>query len=210
MENPVRTPPVTVCHVNLARGYRGGERQTELLIRALAEKGWKQRLVARRGEPLADRLGDVDALTVIESSPGWAGAARAIGRTGLIHVHEGRSLRAAWINHLVTGTPYLVTRRVQKGPRRHRFNRLMYRQADGIVALSTVIAEKISALDPSFSVAVIPSAASGLAPDRPESAALRARWGGEFVIGHIGALDDSHKGQQQIVATAEAMASARP
>ncbi|MGD8964984.1 MAG: glycosyltransferase family 4 protein, partial [Gammaproteobacteria bacterium] len=35
-------------------------------------------------------------------------------------------------------------------------------------------------------------------------------WGGQFVVGHIGNLDDSHKGQQQIVATAEAMASAHP
>jgi glycosyltransferase involved in cell wall biosynthesis len=210
MENPLRTARATVCHINLARGYRGGERQTELLIRALADKGWKQRLVARRGEPLAERICGVDALTVVESSPAWAGAVRSIGRPGLIHVHEGRSLRTAWINHLITGTPYLVTRRIQKGPRQHWLNRCMYRQADRVVALSAAIAEKMAAFDPSLSVEIIPSAISGLSADPSESATLRARWGGQFVVGHIGALDDSHKGQQQIVATAEAMASAHP
>ena len=29
-----------VCHINLARGFRGGERQTELLIRQLAALAW--------------------------------------------------------------------------------------------------------------------------------------------------------------------------
>ena len=82
MDNPLRTARATVCHINLARGYRGGERQTELLIRALADKGWKQRLVARRSEPLAERICGVDGLTVVESSP--ASAVRSIGRPGLI------------------------------------------------------------------------------------------------------------------------------
>ncbi|KPK58774.1 MAG: hypothetical protein AMJ59_13860 [Gammaproteobacteria bacterium SG8_31] len=208
MENPLRTARATVCHINLARGYRGGERQTELLIRALADKGWKQRLVARRSEPLAERICGVDGLTVVESSP--ASAVRSIGRPGLIHVHEGRSLRSAWINHLITGTPYLVTRRIQKGPRQHWLNRSMYRQAVRVVALSAAIAEKMAAFDPSLSLTIIPSATSGLTADPSETAALRARWGGQFVVGHIGNLDDSHKGQQQIVATAEAMASAHP
>ena len=29
-----------ICHMNLARGFGGGERQTELLIRELAESGF--------------------------------------------------------------------------------------------------------------------------------------------------------------------------
>ena len=36
-----------ITHVNLARGFRGGERQTELLIRALASQGVIQQLVCR-------------------------------------------------------------------------------------------------------------------------------------------------------------------
>ena len=47
-----------IAHVNLAHGYRGGERQTELLIRELAKRGVRQRLVARTGEPLIVRLAD--------------------------------------------------------------------------------------------------------------------------------------------------------
>ncbi len=209
MSRPKETRP-TVCHLNLARGYRGGERQTELLIRALARRGWIQRLVARRGEPLTRRLAGVDGLSIVPCRADWLGAARSIGRPDLIHVHEGRSLRSAWANSLLTGTPYIVTRRVQKGPRPHWLNRHMYRQASRIVVLSRAIADSVAGLDPGLPVAVIPSATSGMVPDPAASAALRARWGGDFVVGHIGALDDSHKGQQQILTVARALAATHP
>ena len=45
---------IKVAHVNVAKSYRGGERQTELLIRGLAGRV-EQVLVARRGAPLAER-----------------------------------------------------------------------------------------------------------------------------------------------------------
>ena len=49
---PADASPWRVCHINLARGFRGGERQTELLIRELSARGVAQRLLARTGEPL--------------------------------------------------------------------------------------------------------------------------------------------------------------
>ena len=45
--------------MNLASGFRGGERQTELLIRALADRGRVQRLVIRKGNSLAQRCADI-------------------------------------------------------------------------------------------------------------------------------------------------------
>jgi hypothetical protein len=39
-----------ICHLNLAPGYRGGERQTQLLIRELARRGYEQ---WRRGTAVA-------------------------------------------------------------------------------------------------------------------------------------------------------------
>ncbi|MCZ6797290.1 MAG: hypothetical protein O7F15_03950 [Gammaproteobacteria bacterium] len=38
-----------ICHINLARGFRGGERQTELLAHGLSRLGWEQVLIDRRG-----------------------------------------------------------------------------------------------------------------------------------------------------------------
>ncbi|MDP7028476.1 MAG: glycosyltransferase family 1 protein, partial [Candidatus Marinimicrobia bacterium] len=34
----------SICHVNLADGFRGGERQTFLLMEELASRGYKQHL----------------------------------------------------------------------------------------------------------------------------------------------------------------------
>lgn len=53
-----------VAHINLAAGYRGGERQTELLMRYLSDAGWRQILVARAGEELALRSADIPGLDI--------------------------------------------------------------------------------------------------------------------------------------------------
>jgi hypothetical protein len=68
--------PAKIFHVNTARGYRGGERQTELLIRGLASRGVRQALVTRRGAPLAARVRDVD-IEVREVAGGLASVTRA-------------------------------------------------------------------------------------------------------------------------------------
>ena len=102
---------ITIAHVNVARGYRGGERQTELLIRELEGTGLRQVLVARRGAPLARRLNDVRIeIRRVQGNP--LGVAFATGGADLLHVHEGRSVYAAYLRWLVSRTPYVVTRRV--------------------------------------------------------------------------------------------------
>jgi glycosyltransferase involved in cell wall biosynthesis len=210
MDKPPDVRRPVVCHVNLARGFRGGERQTELLIRELARQDICQRLVARRGEPLAGRLRCVDRLDVVGTGAGPVSGALAIGAADIVHVHEGRSLRSAWINSAVTGTPYVVTRRVQKGPRSHVLNRRMYRRASAIAVLSRAIGKSVSSLCPELVPTVIPSAVSGL-PSSPERAErLRQSWGGSFVVGHVGVLDDSHKGQMQILDLAAGLAESLP
>ena len=85
---PHRAAPL-IAHINLARGYRGGERQTELLIRELASQGIRQRLVARQGEPLIVRLADVGGLERCAVG-GIVSATRALRGVSLSHAHEAR------------------------------------------------------------------------------------------------------------------------
>lgn len=199
-----------LAHLNLARGFRGGERQTELLIRGLAALGWTQRLVARRGEPLAARCRDVPGLEIAEAGAGVAGAFFALRGAGLVHSHEGRGLQAAWLAGVVRGVPYVITRRVQKVPRRSLLNRRMYGSAAAVVAISEAIRTSLVRLDARLPVTVIPSAGGGL-PVKPGNVErLRASFGGELVVGHVGALDDSTKGQLQIIALARRWQAARP
>lgn len=202
--------PGTLTHLNLARGYRGGERQTELLLRGLSALGWSQRLVARRGEPLAARCRDIPGLAISTPGGGVPAAALALRGAGLVHSHEGRGVQAAWLLHRFGGAPYVVTRRVEKGPGQTPFNRAMYRDAARVVAISVAIRNKLQAFEPRLSPLVIPSAAAGLAPEAATAAGLRRNFGGDFIVGHVGALDDSHKGQRQIIALARRLAVRQP
>ncbi len=124
---------------------------------------------------------------------------------GLVHVHEGRATQAAWLHHRLRRVPYLITRRVQKGPGRTAWNRRIYRDAAAVVALSRAIEAALKDWLPDLPVVLIPSAASGQVADAARAAGLRTAWG-EFVVGHVGALDDSHKGQLQIVTLARRLA----
>lgn len=199
-----------LAHLNLARGFRGGERQTELLIRGLAAQGWTQRLVVRRGEPLAARCRDIPGLEIAEAGAGVAGAFVALRGSGLVHSHEGRGVQAAWLNRVVRGTPYVITRRVVKVPRRSLLNRRLYGSAAAIVAISEAIRSSLVRLDPGLPVTVIPSSGAGLPVKIGNVERLRASVGGDFLVGHVGALDDSTKGQLQIIALARRWQAARP
>jgi len=202
--------PIRVAHINLARGYRGGERQTQLLIEGLAERGWAQTLVARRGEALARRCASIPGLTTKQVTGNVVAGALALGGVDLAHVHEGRATQAAWLNSLLRGTPYILTRRVQKGPRHTGANRRMYGRAAAIVPVSAAIGASIDALDDKLDWSVVPDASSGLTRQPQRVAELRDRFGGDFVVGHVGALDDSHKGQLQIIAVARRTAETEP
>lgn len=200
----------SLTHLNLSRGYRGGERQTELLIRGLAALGWTQHLVARRGEPLADRCRNVPGLRVTEAGMGVAGAFLALRGAGLVHSHEGRGVQAAWLNWLVRGAPYIITRRVQKGPGRSALNRRMYRSAAAVVAISESVRAALTRLDGALPISLIHSASGGLPVNRDAAQSLRASFGGDFVVGHVGALDESSKGQLQIIGLARHWQDAHP
>src|SRR3970282_1325117 len=105
-----------LCHINFARGFRGGERQTELLIRALAAVLPSQRLLFRAGAPLGARLTDIRGLQAIPIN-GRGAAVRASRGAALIHAHETGGAQAAWINSWFSSTPYLITRRVDYMPK---------------------------------------------------------------------------------------------
>ena len=126
--------PVKIVHVNTARGYRGGERQTEILIRALASRHVQQALVTRRAAPLAARVRGL-GIDVREVSSSFWSVARASRDASLIHVHEGRSVYAAFLRSLLSGTPYVITRRVNNPIRDHWFAHQAYGRAACVAAV---------------------------------------------------------------------------
>ena len=198
-----------VCHINVARGYRGGERQTELLIRELAERGVSQALVCRRSEPLSRRVGDL-GVDIREVSGNFFGVALASGRAELLHVHEGRSVYAAWLRRRFAGTPYIITRRVNNPIRDHRWAHRAYGRATTVAAVAPQVADIVREWDPAIDVRVVHSGSSGLQKDNGAVQEIRSRWPGKFLVGHVGALDNAQKGQEYIIDVAEKCALQHP
>jgi glycosyltransferase involved in cell wall biosynthesis len=189
-----------IAHVNVARGYRGGERQTELLIRALRGVDAEQVLVARRGAPLASRL--ADAVEVRAVSGSTFSVAGATADVELVHVHEGRSVYGAYLRWLLSRTPYVITRRVNNPIRPHWFAHRAYRRAACVAAVAPQVADVVRSYDSGIRLAVVHSSSSSLPVDDDRVRAIRAAYPNQFIVGHVGALDNDQKGQIYIIAVA--------
>ena len=200
----------TICHINLASGYRGGERQAELLLRELARRGLRQRLVVRTGSALTGRCRAVAGLEVVEAGGRAFGAAFAAQRADLLHAHEGRAFYAAAMAHRMSGAPYVLTRRVPNPQKPSLLRRSAYRGAGRLCGVSQAVADNIRVLYPDLDVTVVPDAHAALKPANDDVKAVRDRFANKWLIGHIGALDDAHKGQRVILAAAARAAVERP
>ena len=196
-------------HVNLARVYRGGERQTEILVRGLSTHFPRQRLIARRGTPLHTRLIDATGIEVIPVD-GRREALAATAGAALLHAHETRAAQVSFLRHVVSATPYLITRRVDNRPRSDLFTRLMYRRASRVVVLSKVIGDVLLRTEPRVKIQRIPSVISNFSSDETWVRQYRERFEGKFVVGQVAALDDSHKGQLTLLEAARQLESSNP
>lgn len=199
-----------VTHVNLARGFRGGERQTELLIRTLAEtQGLQQQLVCRNDSPMLEHLHNVPGLSLIMANHQLS-SHMSLASTDMVHAHDAKGVHWAWLHHRLTGVPYLITRRVNTPVRNKLSNRLSYRQAAYRVAISRPIQNQLRARDWGGTER-IPDAYSGLTADPARSLAIRASYHpGKFLVGHAGALVDRDKGQRVLLEAAHRLAREAP
>lgn len=199
-----------VCHINLASGFRGGERQTQLLIRELATRGYRQRLIARRSGQLAARCKDIPQLDIRSGSSQPLLAAKAAQGADLLHAHEGRAIYACWLASQLYDLPWLLTRRVDNPFKRSWFRDRAYRAASRRVAVSQAIRKQIEGYYPGISADVVADAHANLAAGHKRPAELAERYVGKTVIGHIGALDHGHKGQGTIIDAARIAADSHP
>lgn len=198
-----------ICHVNFARGFRGGERQTELLIRELVDLGIPQRLVARRGEALARKLRGTNGLDLREVNAPFLFSA-GLARDHIVHAHEARAVHFASLCKSLVGSSYLLTRRINRLPSDHYFTRRVYRRADAVVAVAHAVAQGLREYEPALAPHVIHSAVSRLTTDAAVAARLRAKWPGKFLVGHAGALDNSQKGQIYLIRAARRLLATQP
>ena len=202
---------MTICHLNFNKGFRGSGRQTELLIRTLADRGFEQRFVARTGSPLARRLGEVRGLEIIEiERPFFLLHPGVCKGVDFVHAHTGQATHLAALGNLVFGTPYIITRRVDNPIRNNLFNRVAYRRAWRVVALSRVIRDRVTGFAPDLDVRIIPDAVAHLPVDPVTADKLRDHYAGRFLVGHTGELSNAHKGQLYLIEAARRIEKEAP
>ncbi len=182
-----------ICHINLAKDYRGGERQTELLIRELAKLEFPQRLVIRRGNPLGEKLKDVSELAIRGVASNPLAALPALKGADIVHAHDGRSIYSAWLAHELFSTPYVLTRRVVNVKKSSAVRDRVYARASRLFAVSQ--ASAIALRNSGYAVDVVMDAFAELPVDARRVEEIRSRFAGKTLIGHVGALETS-KGQE--------------
>jgi len=197
-----------IAHINLAKGYRGGERQAELLIRALGAHDVEQVLIARANRPLAERL--ADAGIEIHHCSGLLSAFRATRGVDVVHSHEGRGVYAAWLRKEISGTPYIITRRVNNPLGDSWLTRRAYTGAAFVASVAADVARIVQEFDERIKSCVIHSSSSGLSVDPANVKSIRDRFPGKWIVGNVGALDNAQKGQEYIIEVARRLQSSHP
>ncbi len=203
--------PIHIVHVNLAKGFRGGERQTQLLINALSQQSAvQQTVVIRHGSPLAERLANLPNVTLLLCSKPYWRTIFKLPTADLLHAHDGKAVHWCRLAKLLRGYRYIVTRRVPNPLKDSLLTKGSYRHASRIVALSRAIKSSILKVVPNLAIDIIPSMNAQLSNNPDEVKALLDRYQGTFIIGHMGALVNKHKGQQYLIEAAHELTAKYP
>lgn len=203
------TNTITIMHVNLAKGFRGGERQTELLIIALARYFNVTQIVACRDDsPLRDRLKDIERVSFLATNHQLHGHFLA-PKVDVIHAHEAKAVHWAYIHKLLRKTPYILTRRVDTPIKSKWSNQISYKNAFARVGISSIIANHL--IEKNWgNVKKIPSVLSHLPPPPKSNQHFHEKNMGKIIIGHVGALVDRHKGQKILIESAKKLFKSHP
>ena len=209
-----------VLHVNTEKGWRGGEVQTLLLARGLAEQGFATVVAAPTASPLLSRSRETGVETSAldahgEMDPAGAWRLAAIWRRfrpDVVHYHTSHAITLGTVASYLAGRkPALASRRVSFPLSRNPAARLKYtHRVDRILAVSSGIRNQLAQAGiPASRIQVVHSAI-----DLRRFGALRSR--GEvrhelglsseaFVIGTVGHLAE-HKGHRVLIEAAAQLA----
>lgn len=191
---------LSVVHLNTERGWRGGERQALWLAEGVARAGHRSVLVARPGEPLAERAAaaGVDVFGAAPVAEADLVAALRVRRLVLergaqvVHAHTGHAVALGALATLGTPARMVVTRRVAVPLRANWGTRLKYGRASAIIAISRAVAAVLAAggVEPSR-IRVVPSGIDLTRRFEPASAETLAALGipaGVPLVVQVGAL----------------------
>lgn len=180
-----------ILHINLERGWRGGERQTLYLMEGLRDLGYENHLLTRKNDLFVQRALKCGFSPKTIKKP-FLLHGPFLRHFDIIQLHEVRGLQLAAFWKFLHGKPLVFTRRVDNMPSNHAFTRFKYKQVDHLIAISGKIKSVMIewGFDPGH-ITVIPSSLSLLSKAQPAKVhKLKQRFSGRKIVGCVAALED--------------------
>ncbi|OOE87412.1 glycosyl transferase [Salinivibrio siamensis] len=199
-----------ICHVNLASGFSGGERQTLTLIQQQAQMGYQLTAVVNPKSQLLDELRAIPQCQIVLCPHYTRQHGRSITATcDLIHVHEGRAIYWALFQHLLHRVPYIVTRRIDNPLKKKWLSQLAYRKASALVGLSSEIIHQLEKRHPDAKLVKIPSSPVTYPVSQDKVEQINAHFRGKFLVIHAANMY-AHKGFDVTIEAARLLADTSP
>lgn len=194
-----------IAHVSLAKKHGGGEMQQRLLMQQLAQYPIQQSLICPpeiqdffKAQPIAN-------LVDIHSIRGLLGGHNQI-QADLLHAHCGRSIYWCLIEKILTGRPYLATRRVPDPVREHWASRLAYQKAAKLVAITRATAQSLPSNVSQDSITICHSTLAQNYEPNPTPKVTNPQSPNILQIGNL----LTHKGYHTTFACAKQLAQSHP
>ncbi|MBE4425093.1 glycosyltransferase family 4 protein [Vibrio parahaemolyticus] len=198
-----------ICHVNLASGFHGGENQTLLLIKQQLKMGYQLTVVANPKSHFYQRVQELPCRLIAAKHYLLSHRHCITNDCKLIHVHEGRAIYWALLQHKLYGVPYLITRRIDNPLSKKLFSNLAYRNASALVGLSKEIGKQIHQAYPQHPLSIIPSSPISYPIDKGIVAKLRQRFDNHFLVIHAANML-KHKGFDVTIQAAHKLQTLAP
>ncbi|MGP8307267.1 glycosyltransferase family 4 protein [Vibrio sp. YIC-376] len=198
-----------ICHVNLASGFSGGERQTLQLIKQQLTLNYQLTVVANPVSPFYAEIEKLNC-TLIAATHFLKSHRRSItADCQLIHVHEGRAIYWALIQSKLFNVPYIVTRRIDNPLKDKFLSKLAYNNASALIGLSKEIVKQIQLRHPDHLSAIIPSSPVTYPYNDTVVDAIKQRFDGKFLVIQAANLLE-HKGHDVTIQAAKILAERNP
>jgi len=198
-----------ITHINFAKGFRGGEKQTYNLILEFSKNDYIQELIVRKNSALSKQCKDIKNLKIIELAKPYFFFVSSIKTSSLIYAHEAKAYQFSYIANLIYKIPYIIIRRVDISIKSNFLNKNIYQKSSKVVVLSTAIKNRVLNLSSKLNCTIIPDSISSFAVDKSNVHTLKEQYKGKFIIGNIAALE-KQKGQQYIIEVARKIQNKYP
>lgn len=173
---------MNICHVNLATGFSGGERQTLVLIKEQIKLGYILTVVAHPNSPFFEKVKKLNC-RVFAVKHFLLGHRSIITEDCIVmHVHEGRAIYWAYIQKLLFKKPYIITRRIDNPLKNKALSLRAYEAASTITGVSNKVVEVVKRRHPKAHAVFIPDSPARYTSDPIEVKKIREQFEGKFLV----------------------------